>query len=385
MITYTAKLISSQENLSHLREILEWQRMAYNHASQIQFKEKQLKIKNLHEKFYNQFREQFSHITSQVVIRAEQECLSSYRSIKSNKHKIDNPTIKKNLSMRLDKRLYRIIDKHHIAITTSNKRQQFQICGYKKLNNLLENYTYQDPLLYIKNNEIYIALTFDIKPNELQKQKLALGVDLGCRIVAACSDGRLIRDKNYNKNKRKLRYLKRKLQSKKTKSSKRKLRKIKNKEKNRNKNQTHLIVNEILKTHADTIVIEDLKGIKKKKHKNQNKNRISQVPFFQLKTILSYKALNMGKHIQIVKPYYTSQDDCITGKRDGIRRGRRYYAKSGLIYDADLNAACNIGKKSKLPLSQGNLLDGAGSVVNLPNASGNYFSGASPSPCGVGN
>lgn len=371
MLTYNAKIESCQENLESLKEILEWHLIAYNDASEIQFCQEKNSIKELHNKFYNQCREKYPHIPSQVVIRGEQECLSGYRSIKSNKHKIKSPIVKKNLSMRLDKRLYRIIDKDTIAITTSNKRQKFKIKLYGKLKELMDKYTYLDPLIFERDGELFIGLTFNTTPKELKKQKLSLGVDLGLRVPAACSDGRIIIDREFNKQKRKLRFLKRQLQSKGTKSARKKLKKARHKERNKNKNQSHKIANEILKTPADTIVLEDLAELKKKKHKKQNKNAISQVPFYQLRQIISYKAQNQGKTCLAVPPYYTSQNDSVTGKRDGIRKGRRYYAKSGLIYDSDVNGATNIAKKSKLPLSppvcENWLLDGAGSVVNLPN------------------
>ena len=76
----------------------------------------------------------------------------------------------------------------------------------------------------------------------------------------------------------------------------------------------------------------------------------------------------MGKTISLVNPAFTSQIDCLTGKKDGKRQGCRYYATSGLVYDADLNAARNIANRSKLPVSyrDNSLLDGQG-TVNCPN------------------
>lgn len=62
----------------------------------------------------------------------------------------------------------------------------------------------------------------------------------------------------------------------------------------------------------------------------------------------------------------TSQTDCLTDKLEGERKGRRFYAKSGLVYDADLNASRNIANRSKLPVSYGNILDGQG-IVSCPN------------------
>ena len=368
MISYNTELFGEIEDLDCLKELLNQQLFTFNECSKVKFslENKTHSIVILHAAFYKKFRQQYPNIPSQVVIRAEQEVLSSYRSTKSNKHRIGKPILKKNLSIQLDKRLYSKKDLFSIGITTSNKRKRFTFKLYPKLQKLLEKYPHCDPKLYVNNNRIFIIFTFENKV-KTQKQKLCLGVDLGIRVSAACSDGRLIQDKKFNARKRKLRFLKRSLQSKShtSKSAKRKLKKLRHKEKNSNKNQIHLIVNSILKTNADTIALENLKGIKAKKNKFQNKNRISQVPFFELRRILTYKATNSGKTVLLVNPYMTSQTDSLTGKVEGERKGRRFYATSGLVYDADLNAARNIGNRSKLPVSLGNLLDGQ-AKVNSP-------------------
>lgn len=368
MISYNTELLGTEDDLKRLKEMLESQRFAFNECSKIKFNEvKKNSIVLLHASFYHKFRTSQPLISSQIVIRAEQEVLSSYRSIKSNKHKIDKPIEKKKLSIQLDKRLYRKNSLYSINITTSAGRKTFQLKIYDKLKFLMEEYIHSDPLIFIdKNGIVKISLFFNTQKDKL-KQKLVLGVDLGIRVSAACSDGRIIIDKKFNGEKRKLRFLKRKLQSKSrnSKSAKRHFKKLRRKEANKNKNQTHLITNEILKTNADTIALENLKGIKVKKFKKQNKNKISQVPFGELRRILTYKAENMGKTISLVSPAYTSQTDSVTGLREGERRGRRFYAKNGLIYDADLNAATNIAKKSKLPVSCGNILDGQAEVKRL--------------------
>ena len=226
-------------------------------------------------------------------------------------------------------------------------------------------YQYQDPLIYENNGKIFISFCFDNSPLEKLKSKLVLGVDLGIRRAAAMSDGRIIIDRKFNKEKRRLRFLKRQLQSTGTKSSRKHMIKLRHKERNKNKNQTHLIANIILDTKADTFALENLKGIKAKKHRYQNKRSISQVPLFDLRRILTYKAENQGKTVLLVNPAYTSQIDSSSGVKEGIRKGCRFYTKSGIIYDADLNASRNIGQRSKLPVSYGNILDGQ-ALVNVP-------------------
>ena len=367
MISYNTQLLSSnQEDLNDLKQLLEYHKVAFNVASKEQYGQTKNSIVLLHAKAYSQIRTLHPTIPSQVVIRAEQECLSSYRAAKSNKHKLKKPIEKKNLSMRLDKRLYSKskTDKYSINITTINKRKSFKFVVYPRLKELFDKYSHQDPLIYENNGKLFISFCFDNKIEKI-KSKLALGVDIGMRVSAACSDGRIVIDRKFNGDKRKLRHLKDSLKSKGTKSARRHLGKLRHKEHNKNKNQTHLIANEVLRTEADTIALENLKGIKAKKHKFQNKRAISQVPLFELRRIITYKAENAGKSVILVNPSYTSQIDSLTGKREGIRKGRRFYAVSGLVYDADLNASRNIANRSKLPVSYGNILDGQ-AVVNQP-------------------
>jgi IS605 OrfB family transposase len=273
------------------------EQFVFNIASQEHFGAKKNSLVILHSKVYHKTRAIRPDIPSQVVIKAEQACLSAYKSVKSNKHKIEKAIVKKGLSLRLDKRLYSCATKEGIKITTKEGRKEFKYLIYPKLKELLDKYKYRDPLIFKKNGELWIELTFEVEDKELKSENIALGVDLGMRVTAACSDGRLIIDRKYNKEKRKLRFLKRSLQSKRTKSAKRHLKKLKHKERNKSKNQSYLVANEILKTKAGTIVLEDLTGIKKNKSKHQNKRAIAQVPFFKLKEILTYKARMLCKKV----------------------------------------------------------------------------------------
>jgi IS605 OrfB family transposase len=369
LITYNTELVpTNPDDMNLIMNIMEEYRSVVNEASQLQFSNlKGLSaLKPLHNAFYYPTRESHSDFPSQMVIRAAMECLATYKTIRSNKHKISKPFEKHNLSIRLDKRIYSHVKNEptKIKITTKEKKKEFSIVLYPKLEELMSKHQFVDPMIFVRNSKLMIALTFDNAVDTV-KSTLCLGVDLGIRRVAALSDGRLIIDKKFNGDKRKLRYIKRCLQSKGTKSSRKHIKKLKHKEKNKNKNQTHLVANEILKTSANVIALENLKGIKAKKYKTQNKNAVSQVPFFELRRVLTYKAENMGKHVCLVSPAYTSQIDSVSGIREGERRGVRFYAKSGLVYDADINAAINIARRSKHPISQGNLLDGQG-IVNRP-------------------
>lgn len=367
-LTYNTRMVfQSDTDKQKLIQMLEKQRFAWNECSKVKFNIVKNSIVELHSAFYTKFRECQPEIPSQVVISAEQSVLSAYRSIKSNKQKLDKPPEKKKLSIRLDKRTYSY--KNGVfSIISLEKRVKCQPYIYPKLRELISKYRFCDPLLFEKNGEVWICLTFDI-PEILSQKKLALGIDLGCRVNAATSEGNLYIDKKFNGEKRKLRFNKRKLQSKSknSKSAKRHLKKLKRKEANKNKNFSHHLANKLIKdTKADTLVLENLKSLKVKKSKYENKNRISQVPIYQLKQILTYKALLNEKTVIEVSPAWTSQIDHVSGKKEGDRKGRRFYAKNGKIYDSDINGAINIGLRSKLPVSQTARLTYGQANVNSP-------------------
>lgn len=372
-ITYSTKLIfDSPEDEQKLFQVLEAERFTWNECSKVKFDSvPKNSIVDLHAKFYKSFRIKNLSVPATLVIIAQRSVLSAYRSIKSNKHKIIKECVKKRLSFRLDASSYSY--KNGIfSIISLERRVKCHPLLYSKLQELISKYKFCDPLIYVKNNEIWIALTFKLT-KIISPQTLALGVDLGSRVFAATSEGNLYTDKVFNKQKRKLRYLKRQLRSKAdngSRSARKHITKLRHKEQNINRNFCHHLANKIIKdTKADVIALEDLKSLKVKKNadKFKKKNRLSQIPFYKIREFLTYKALLNEKTVITVCPKYSSQVDHQTGECDGIRQGRRYYSKLGKIYDSDINAAINIGLRSKLPVSLNSRIETYGqAVVNQP-------------------
>lgn len=363
-LTYNTELeFQSQEDFEKILTVLKSEQKVFNEASKLHYgtgEKRKNSIVELHGKFYHKFRKENPAIRSQIVIRGEQACLSAYRSIKSNKHRIEKAIEKKRLSIRLDKHIYSWKN-GKIKLTSLDGRVTVDFKRYPKLSEMIEKYEFCDPLLFYREGKIWISLTFkvDTKPESINK--IAVGVDLGVNRAVATSEGLIIKDAKFNKEKRKLRFLKRQLKSaidvKKSKSAKRHLKKLRRKERNKNKNQTHLLANRILSsTKANLIVLEDLTGLKNPKSRSKKtsksiNNKVGQVPFAELRAILTYKAPLVGKTVVTVNPKFTSQIDSRTGLKDGVRKGSRYYCKDGTILDADLNAANNIAIRSKLPIS----------------------------------
>jgi len=379
VLSYNVKLIfNSVEDKNRYSKTLEFQRFTYNECSKCHFGAKINSLIELHNKFYKPFREKYPEIPSNIVIHTIQEVLSSYRSIKSNKDKVNKPPQKKNLSIRLTKNTSTLkVHFKTISLTAfGGKRVKTSFVPYPKLQELINKYPICDPLIFERDGQFWLNLTFET-PNLVIIENKSVGIDLGINRAVATSEGMLIIDKKFNGEKRRLRFNKRKLQSKRSKSAKRHLKKLRRKERNKNKNQTHLISNLILKsTTANVIVLEDLTKIKqnpRNKYKKGFNNKISQVPFYELRRILEYKAMAHGKVVKIVSPYWTSQIDSVSEKKEGERRGGRFYSKTGIIYDADINAAINIAKRSKLPVSQTNNLTYGQAKVNSPIVGGSHL------------
>jgi putative transposase len=367
MKTYNVKLIfANDDDRSSLIESLTLKQKAFNEISKVRFEMKKCNgIMPLHQRCYKQIRNQFPTLPSQFVIKAEQDVIAKYKTIRANKHKIDEPVTTNKLNIQLDKRIYKWIGNDGLKLTTCNKRIVVKLALYDKVKDCISKYKLQDPSIVVKNNDIFVSMVFD-DSIIFQDNKSNVGIDLGLKRLVSTSEGIIIKGNEFNGHKRKIRWNKRKLQSKKKSHSARtKHKKLRTKETNFSRNYIHNVTNVILKTKSNTIVMEDLSKIKSKSKGRRFNNRNSQMPYFALRTILTYKASALGKRVVIVNPHYTSQLD-YRGLDNGKRKGCRYYGIDGKVLDADLNAANNIGLRyNKHSVSCCKALDGQ-AVVNRP-------------------
>jgi hypothetical protein len=367
MKTYNVKLIfANDDDRSSLIESLTLKQKAFNEISKVRFEMKKCNgIMPLHQRCYKQIRNQFPTLPSQFVIKAEQDVIAKYKTIRANKHKIDEPVTTTKLNIQLDKRIYKWIGNDGLKLTTCNKRIVVKLALYDKVKDYISKYKLQDPSIVVKNNDIFVSMVFD-DSIIFQDNKSNVGIDLGLKRLVSTSEGIIIKGNEFNGHKRKIRWNKRKLQSKKKSHSARtKHKKLRNKEANYSRNYIHNVTNVILKTKSNTIVMEDLSKIKSKSKGRRFNNRNSQMPYFALRTILTYKASALGKRVVIVNPHYTSQLD-YRGLDNGKRKGCRYYGIDGKVLDADLNAANNIRLRyDKHSVSCCKALDGQ-ATVNSP-------------------
>ncbi len=366
--TILVKLIVKDEDKIRLQSTFSDYKKAWQYVSDWVFVNKIKNRTNVHHATYKNVRNLVPNLNSCLVQEARNDAISKAKIIKSNQHKITESPKLKNISMRYHKGTASL--KGNILSFSANggKRIKVELVNFPRLQ---ANRTYKtlSPVLFNRNGQYWVALTFDLPEKSVGNGPI-LGVDMGLRIMAAISDGRLIRGTKMNRLRRKIQFTKKALQRKGTKSAKRHLRRIRRKEQRQSRDVTHCAVNEILRTDASIIAIEDLDLRARKFRKGSNRRRFS-VPLSEFRRILEYKGKLCGKQVVAVKPNFTSQDD-FRGLERGVRTGGKYVGSDGRQFHADINAASNIAIRAQKTLSINNpcsLWLTRQATVNLPNVS----------------
>jgi IS605 OrfB family transposase len=324
------------------------------------FREHPMSRYDVHYKFYYDIRKQYPTLSSQMVCKVMQEVVANWKTCLQRGEEFSTPK-KTNLSILLDKRLYSKLTDHSVNLTVPGyKKVECTFRTYPLMQRMFDSYTAKNCNIFYRDGQFWLTVQFEVPGAELVNEDV-LGIDRGIKRLITCSDGTAISDKEFNKRRRKIRYLKRCLNKKGTRNAKRHSKKLRKREACMSKDYTYSVANYILSKPQGIIVLEDLTKIKKStsrkkiaaecgetkeiKRKRHN-NRFGQVALRQLQTVLEYKAPLVGKQVATVEPAYTSQLDC-RGLPNGKRLGTRYYAADGLVFDADWNAAINIANRHR--------------------------------------
>ena len=228
---------------------------------------------------------------------------------------------------------------------------------------LKEEKHYLDPHISYDGKYWYIGFARKIKTYETKLNNNIIGIDLGIKNLATCSNGKVY--KNINKTnkvkklKKKLKRLQRKVSKKylmnkdgekfiKTKNIiklERKIKLINRTLTNIRINHTHQVTTEIVKTKPSKIVMETLKVTNMLKNKYLSK-AISEQGFYRFTYFMEYKCKLYGIEFAKVPTFYPSSklcSHCGNIKKDLKLSDRTYHCKCcGLEIDRDLNASINL-------------------------------------------
>ena len=219
------------------------------------------------------------------------------------------------------------------------------------------------------NKYWYISVGVEVDKKQEKLTDISLGIDLGLKDLAVCSDGKVF--KNINKTK-KVKKLEKKLKQKQRKISRKyEMNKIKKegggccqfiKTKNIEKleettklihrklanirnNYLHQVTTSIVKTKPYRIVIEDLNvfGMMKNKHLSDS---VRKQCFYKFRQYMTYKTELNGIELIVADRFYPSSKTCsICGsiKHDLKLKDRIYKCPHcGAIIDRDYNASINL-------------------------------------------
>ena len=219
-----------------------------------------------------------------------------------------------------------------------------------------------------KADRYFLSLIMEVKDaiKETNTNTKGLGIDLGIKDTAICSDGRVF--KNINKTK-KVKKIKKKLKREQrkmsrsieySKSNKIKLKECKNFNKKKLKVQrlfyrlncirddyNNKIVDEITRAKLKYITVEDLKVSNMMKNKHLSK-AIQEQNFYSIRTKLINKCKERNIELRLVDTFYPSSKTCSccgSIKKD-LKLNNRIYKCSncGLEIDRDYNASINLEK-----------------------------------------
>lgn len=234
----------------------------------------------------------------------------------------------------------------------------------ERLPKLVKNKYYMNPHIVFDGKYYYITFGIEIKinPNQNISSKI-IGIDLGIKSFAVCSDGIIYKNinkthtvKKLNKKLRRLqryvskKYLKNKIGNKFIKTIniiklEHKIKLICRRIKNIRENYIHQITSCLVKTKPSKIVIEDLniKGLLKNKYLSK---AIAEQCFYKFIGVLEYKC--NWNNIEFIKAdrFYPSSKLCSCCgniKKDLKLKDRTYKCSScGLVMDRDFNASLNL-------------------------------------------
>lgn len=340
---------------------------AFNYTSKVGFKHKKNSRIDLHKLVYSNIREKFN-LPAQLTCSAYNKASEALKALRKKKYSVCPAS--KQQSIRYDKNSYSLFLKDStVSLLTLNGRKKCKIIISDYHKEFFKSWKYTSAELILHKNKLFLHIYFEKDILDTPTNGNFIGLDRGISNIAVTSNNKFYTGKHVKRISNEYRNLRRRLQKKGTKSAKRHLKQLAGKEKRFKADINHQISKKIIEglNPGDTIVLEDLTGIRSKKLRKTVRVLINNWSFYQLEQFLQYKANANGIHVTKVSAKYTSQicSKCNFCSRNNRKTQADFVCKAcGFKLNADLNASRNICIKALESYKSSN-----GADINLPNVS----------------
>jgi putative transposase len=332
-LPFIQELLETMRQYSYaVQEVLDWG-----------YEMKTFDKRELHDFTYRTIRD-YTELPAQLVCSSRDVACNIIKSCSFNGKK---PLCKEFMTIRYDARSFSF-KPNEISLCSIKGRLKIPIEVPKYFKQYLSWKVCAANVLFDRKKRLFIHIMFskdiDAGTRSCGNGKV-VGIDIGINKLAVTSDCRFFSNKEVKQKKSELRYLREKLQSKGTRSSKRHLRKIAGKEKRFMTQINHEVSKQIVGTleAGDTIVLENLSGIRRGSKGRKLNKWLHSWSFFQFQKFLTYKAERNGVKVVKIPAKNTSK----TCSKCGILHTSRCggFLKCihcGFTIDADLNASRNL-------------------------------------------
>ena len=319
---------------------------SFNYVCQIGFESKDKNSISLHKKTYNEVRKYLpSQLAVSSCIKASEALSSVFTKTKHKKY--GSQPKSKCCSIRYDARSYSISKNNLLSLSTiSGRKKKIHLVIPKFYQEYFASWKRKSAELCIIKNKVYLHIVFEKEVADATSSGNVVGIDRGINNLAVTSNNKFFGGKVVKKQVAKYQKLRSSLQSNGSKSAKRHLKRLSLKEQRFRRNTNHCISKSIITsiTIGSTIVLEDLKGIRKNKLRKAQRTMLNNWSFFQLEQFITYKAMMKGIDVKHIDAAYTSQrcSKCAFTYKTN-RKGHSFSCKScGFKLNSDLNASRNI-------------------------------------------